>query len=168
MRPELIARHYAPDAALPTSAIPTLLIADELADMRDAFAVLGDWTERYQYIIDLGRRLPPLSSQFCTEAHRLHGCQSQVWLVLVPQGGRLFIYAASDALIVSGLIALIARVYNGRTPAEILAQDAGFVADLGLGDHISQGRKNGLAALVEAIHTVAAHMQRHNNVGEVA
>ena len=167
MQPELIARHYTPDATLPvvTAALP---IAEELADMREAFAVLGDWTERYQYIIDLGRRLPPLPAEWCTEAHRLHGCQSQVWLVMVLVDGRLYIHAASDALIVSGLIALMMRVYSGRTPAEILAQPADFVADLGLGDHISQGRKNGLAALVEAIHTVAVHTQRLGSAGEAA
>lgn len=159
LNPELIARHYVPDAAL-AGAPPIATVAEALAELRDAFSLLGDWTERYQYVIDLGKNLTPLPQEYCNEHHRLHGCQSTVWLVITASGGRLYMHATSDAIIVSGLIALVARVYNGRTPAEIMATEPGFIAELGLGEHLSPGRKNGLYALVEAIRTVAAHVQQ--------
>ncbi len=120
-------------------------------DIVDEFAFLGDWTERYQYIIDCGKSLPDLPEQEKTEANKLHGCQSQVWLIAEPDGQTLNFRATSDALIVSGLIALLLRIYSGRTAAEISSSKPWFVEQLGLKEHLSVTRSNGLAAMLQAI-----------------
>lgn len=121
------------------------------------FASLPDWGERYQYLIDLGRRLPPFPENAKTEEHRLRGCQSQVWIIAEPQGDRLVFRAASDSAIVSGLIALALRVYSDRTPEEILATPPDFVERIGLKEHLSLTRANGLAALLRKIREFAEH-----------
>lgn len=159
MKLELIERHFVPNLAV-MSVAPADDIAATIVDLRDSFALLDDWTDKYQYIIDLGKSLPPLPNELRTDAHRLHGCQSMVWLGIKPQGGRLYIYAASDAAIVSGLIALVEKVYNGRSPNEILATAPDFLREVGLFDHLSPTRNNGLHALVEAVQTIAQHAQR--------
>lgn len=159
MKPELIERHFVPDLNASQSA-PADDITTTIADLADAFSLLEDWTDKYQYIIDLGKALPALPAELQTTAHRLHGCQSMVWLGIQPRAGHLYIYAASDAAIVSGLIALVGKVYSGRTPEQILATTPDFLRQLGLFDHLSPTRNNGLHALVEAVQTVAAHAQR--------
>ncbi|MFO7339877.1 MAG: SufE family protein [Lysobacteraceae bacterium] len=123
--------------------------------IRDEFAFFSDWSERYQYLIDLGRKLPPFPEQWKTEEHRLHGCQSMVWIV--PQGNRerLEFHAASDSAIVSGLIYLALRVYSGRPAEEILATEPDYIADIGLARHLSPTRSNGLAALLGFIRDTA-------------
>ncbi|GIX33688.1 MAG: hypothetical protein KatS3mg125_1644 [Lysobacterales bacterium] len=120
------------------------------------FESLPDWGERYQYLIDLGRRLPPFPEDWKTEENRLRGCQSQVWIVCEPAQGRLFFRAASDSAIVSGLIALVLRVYSGRSAEEILATEPSFVERIGLKSHLSLTRANGLAALLQRIRELAA------------
>lgn len=161
MRLELVQRHYVPDASA-VAAEPLWRDKPQggLAEIRDAFGVLQAWDERYQYIIDLGYAMPKLLPEFCVEAHRLHGCQSQVWLVINRRAEKLFLHAASDAVIVNGLIALMVQVYSGRTAAEILAINPDFIDDLGLGGHLSPLRKNGLFALVEAVQTVAQYVEK--------
>jgi cysteine desulfuration protein SufE len=121
----------------------------------DEFQFFDNWMDRYQYLIDLGRQLPPFPDEFKTEAHRLHGCQSQVWLKTNLRGDRLEFQAISDSAIVSGLIALLVRVYNGRRAAEIVAAPPMFIKAIGLDEHLSPTRSNGLRAMIEAI-TVAA------------
>jgi cysteine desulfuration protein SufE len=125
--------------------------AEAQAAIRDEFAFFGDWAERYQYLIDLGRKLPPMDESLRTEENRLLGCQSKVWIVSSGDASRLDFIAASDSVIVSGLIFLALRVYSGRPAAEILATPAEFVADIGLSKHLSPTRSNGLAALLAAI-----------------
>ena len=125
--------------------------ADAQAAIREEFAFFGDWSERYQYLIDLGRKLPPLDDALRTEANRLLGCQSKVWIVAEGDAARLDFTAASDSAIVSGLVFLALRVYSGRPAAEILATEPSFVADIGLARHLSPTRSNGLAALLAAI-----------------
>lgn len=120
------------------------------------FASLPDWGERYQYLIDLGRRLPPFPENAKTEENRLRGCQSQTWIVAEAQNGRLIFHATSDSAIVSGLIALILRIYSGRSPEEILATEPVFVERLGLKAHLSLTRANGLAAMLQKIRELAA------------
>ncbi|KLJ02089.1 SufE family protein [Luteimonas sp. FCS-9] len=117
----------------------------------DEFAFFGDWSERYQYLIDLGRKLPPFPDADKTEANRLHGCQSMVWIVPSGDASRLDFAAASDSAIVSGLIYLALRVYSGRSAREILDTDADYIADIGLARHLSPTRSNGLAALLAFI-----------------
>ena len=117
----------------------------------EEFGLFSDWSERYQYLIDLGRKLPPFPEQDKTEANRLHGCQSMVWIVAAGDASKLDFAAVSDSAIVSGLIYLALRVYSGRSAAEILATDADYIAQIGLAKHLSPTRNNGLAALLEAI-----------------
>ena len=129
--------------------------ADAQLAIKDEFAFFSDWSERYQYLIDLGRKLPAFPEEWKTEEHRLLGCQSMVWIV--PQGDtqRLDFHAISDSAIVSGLIYLALRVYSGRSAAEIAATDADYIADIGLAKHLSPTRSNGLAALLAFIRETA-------------
>ncbi|MBB1088955.1 SufE family protein [Lysobacter sp. SG-8] len=125
------------------------------AAIREEFAFFGDWSERYQYLIDLGRKLPGLPDAWKTEEHRLHGCQSMVWIVPVGDASRLDFHAISDSAIVSGLIYLALRVYSGRSAEEIAATDADYIADIGLAKHLSPTRSNGLASLLAFIRAEA-------------
>jgi cysteine desulfuration protein SufE len=125
-------------------------------ELIEEFRFLDDWMDRYQYLIDLGRKLPPFPDEWRTEEHRLHGCQSQVWLRTALRGERLEFQAVSDSAIVSGLIALLMRVYNGRRAAEIVATPPEFVAAIGLDEHLSPTRSNGLRAMLRAINEAAA------------
>ena len=117
----------------------------------DEFAFFGDWTERYQYLIDLGRKLPAFPDEWKIDAHKVLGCQSQVWLVPSGDAGKLEFAATSDSSIVTGLIALLLRVYSGRSAEEILATQPRFIEALGLQRHLSATRANGLAAMLATI-----------------
>ncbi|MBF6023508.1 SufE family protein [Lysobacter niastensis] len=144
---------------MPASPFPIETSAtDAQVAIRDEFAFFGDWSERYQYLIDLGRKLPDLPAEWKTEEHRLHGCQSMVWIVAEGGRDRLDFHAISDSAIVSGLIYLALRVYSGRSAAEIARTDADYIADIGLARHLSPTRSNGLAALLGFIRDQA---QRH-------
>lgn len=135
--------------AAPASPFPTEATAHEAqVAIREEFAFFGDWSERYQYLIDLGRKLPDLPAEWKTEENRLHGCQSMVWIVAEGDAGRLDFHAISDSAIVSGLIYLALRVYSGRSAQDIVATDADYIADIGLARHLSPTRSNGLAALL--------------------
>lgn len=125
------------------------------AAIRDEFAFFGDWSERYQYLIDLGRKLPPFPDDWKTDTHRLLGCQSMVWIVASGDADRLDFAAASDSAIVSGLVYLALRVYSGRSAREILDTDADYIAAIGLAKHLSPTRNNGLAALLAFIRDTA-------------
>lgn len=131
-------------------------IAEAERELVEEFQFFDNWMDRYQHLIDLGRQLPPFPDALKTDAHRLHGCQSQVWLVTRPVGDRLEFDAISDSAIVSGLIAILRRVYNGRRAAEIVATPPAFVAGIGLDEHLSPTRSNGLRAMLQAINSAAA------------
>ena len=120
------------------------------------FELFEDWMDRYQYLIDLGRRLPEFPDELRTEENRIRGCQSQGWFVAENNGGRLHFRAISDAAIVSGLIALLLRLYSDRLPQDILDTPSDFVAALQLESHLSPTRSNGLAAMLAAIRRFAA------------
>jgi len=139
------------DTPFPLEATPT----EAQAAIRDEFAFFGDWSERYQYLIDLGRKLPAFPDELRTEQHRLHGCQSMVWIVPSGDASRLDFAAASDSAIVSGLVYLALRVYSGRSAREIVDTDPGYIADIGLARHLSPTRSNGLAALLAFIRETA-------------
>ncbi len=125
-------------------------------DLIGEFAVFDNWMDRYQYLIDLGRQLPPFPDRWKTEANRVHGCQAQVWLHCHESGERLVIQAISDAAIVSGLIALLIRVYSNRSPKEVLDTPPIFIKELGLEAHLSPTRSNGLHVMLNAIMQSAA------------
>jgi cysteine desulfuration protein SufE len=128
-------------------------IDTELAELSAEFEVLGDWEERYRYVIDLGRELAPLSDAERSDANKVRGCASQVWLVTEPQAdGTLKFRGDSDAHIVRGLIAILLRLFSGRASDEILAFDATAAFEtLGLKGALSQQRSNGLASMVARI-----------------
>jgi cysteine desulfuration protein SufE len=121
----------------------------------EEFGFFGDWSERYQYLIDVGKKLPGFPEQWKTEANRLHGCQSMVWVVAEGNADRLDFHATSDSAIVSGLVALVLRVYSGRSAAEILATEPTFIDAIGLKSHLSVTRSNGLSALLERVRMEA-------------
>jgi cysteine desulfuration protein SufE len=129
--------------------------AEAVAAIGEELAVFDDWMDRYQFIIELGRKLPPYPEEWADDAHRIAGCQSRVWLNAAERDGKLFLAGASDAAIVSGLVALLLRVYSGRTPAEILATDPVFLKELGLIEALSTNRGNGIAAMARRIHAIA-------------
>ncbi|MFO7808770.1 SufE family protein [Guyparkeria sp.] len=131
-------------------------IAAEIQAIKDEFAFLGDWTERYQYIMDMGKHMPAFPSDKQDETHKFHGCQSQVWFDYKWDDDRLELDGTSDAMIVKGLIALLFRVYSGRTADEILATDGSFIDDLGLSSHLSANRSTGLSNMIEKIRQLAA------------
>jgi len=135
-RPEAHAHESADDAQI--------AIAEE-------FAFFGDWTERYQYLIDLGRKLPPFPDALKSDEYKVSGCQSQVWLVPSGDAQHLEFRAISDSAIVSGLIALLLRVYSGRSAREILDTQPRFVEAIGLAKHLSPTRSNGLTAMLKTI-----------------
>ena len=120
------------------------------------FELFEDWMDRYQYLIDLGRRLPDFPEELRTEENRIRGCQSQVWFVADKIDGRLVFRAISDAAIVSGLIALLLRLYSGRYPQDILDTPPDFVTALQLESHLSPTRSNGLSSMLRAIRIFAA------------
>ena len=121
----------------------------------DEFGFFDDWTERYQYLIDLGRKLPPFPEALKTDANKVQGCQSQVWLVVDGDAAELRFRAISDSAIVSGLIALLLRVYSGRPAQEILRTEPHFIEAIGLAKHLSPTRSNGLAAMLGVIRAKA-------------
>jgi cysteine desulfuration protein SufE len=130
--------------------------AGAIAAIGEDLSMLDDWEDRYRYIIELGRKLPPFPEAWADDAHRVPGCQSRVWMEAVLRDGRIFYAGLSDAAIVSGLIAMLLRVYSGRTPAEIAATDPGFLKDLGLLEALSTNRGNGIAAMARKVRDVAA------------
>ena len=127
---------------------------DELADN---FELLGDWESRFGYLIDLGKELPPMDAADKCDANRVHGCQAQVWMKLMPEAdARITIMADSDAFIVKGLIAVLLTIYSGKTTQEILDTDAQAQLDrLQLASHLSPTRKNGLFAMVKRVRELA-------------
>ena len=125
------------------------------SEVIEEFGFLDDWMDRYQYLIDMGRKLPELAADERIDANKIRGCQSQVWFVAETRGDRLEFRAISDAAIVSGLIALLLRIYSGRRPQEILDTPPDFVTALELEQHLSPTRSNGLASMLKAIRTFA-------------
>ncbi|CAN5192821.1 SufE family protein [soil metagenome] len=121
----------------------------------DEFAFFGDWSERYQYLIDLGRKLPALPEDAKSEANRVQGCQSKVWIVSQGDASRLEFDAASDSSIVAGLVYLALRVYTGRSASEILATAPDYIERIGLSKHLSPTRSNGLSAVLGFIQSAA-------------
>ena len=122
----------------------------------EEFAFFDDWMDRYQYLIDMGRRLPEFPEVDRIDANKIRGCQSQVWFVAEQVDGRLNFRAISDAAIVSGLIALLLRIYSDRKPQDILDTPPDFVAALELEQHLSPTRSNGLSSMLQAIRNFAA------------
>lgn len=121
----------------------------------EEFSDFTDWMDKYQLLIDLGNEQKPLDDKYKTESNLIDGCQSRVWLQADYEDGKIYFTAESDALIVKGIIALLIRVLSGHTPQEILDTDLYFIERIGLKDHLSPTRSNGLLAMVKQIRMYA-------------
>ena len=134
-------------------------IAEAQQSIVDSFESLEDWNDRYQYLIELGRHLRPFSKAKKIEENRIHGCQSGVWLIWNPINGNLNFAATSDSASVAGIIALLLQIFLGRRPQQILTTSPTFIDEIGLNQHLSPHRSNGLALMLERIHAFAtAHV----------
>ena len=132
-------------------SIPRTTISEEQENIIEEFSFFEDWMDKYQYLIDIGRKLPKMPEEYLRDEFKLKGCQSQVWFVGEAVDDRLVFRASSDAAIVSGLIAILLRIYSNRTPLEILSVKSSFIAEIGLEEHLSPTRKNGLGAMLQSI-----------------
>jgi cysteine desulfuration protein SufE len=136
------------------STSPT--IADAASSLEEDFALFDDWRDKVEYLIELGKDLPPLPEPLKGEGNRVRGCQSQVWLVAEPEaGGRIHLRADSDAVLVKGLISLLLRLYDRRTAQEILDNPPAVLERIGLAKLLTPGRSNGLYAMVARIRSIA-------------
>lgn len=133
---------------------------NELQDeVIEDFSELSDWMDKYQMLIDLGNELKPLDERYKTQSNLIDGCQSRVWLQCDEKDGKLYFTADSDALIVKGIIALLIRVVSGHTPQEIMDAELYFIDRIGLHEHLSPTRSNGLLAMVKQMKMYALAFQ---------
>jgi cysteine desulfuration protein SufE len=132
-----------------------MTIEEVQREILDEFSVYEDWMDKYGYLIELGNNLPALPASEKTDEHLIRGCQSRVWFVAELQDDKIYFRGESDAVIVKGLVALLLRVASGRTPAELLGSEMHFIDDLGLRQHLSPTRSNGLLAMVKQIKLYA-------------
>jgi cysteine desulfuration protein SufE len=121
----------------------------------DEFSLFDDWMSKYEYIIELGKHLPIIDAEHKTEEFKIKGCQSQVWLTAEMKDGKLHYKADSDAVITKGIIALLIRVLSGHRPEEILNADLSFVDKIGMHEHLSPNRSNGLTAMINYMKNYA-------------
>ncbi|MFM1745365.1 MAG: hypothetical protein RLZZ630_1302 [Bacteroidota bacterium] len=128
----------------------------------DDFGLFDTWEEKYQYIIELGQKLPPLDAKYKTDEHKIRGCQSSVWLHGEEKEGRLYFSADSDSTFVKGEIAMLMKVLSGRTPAEILDSRLQFIDAIGLRQHVAVTRANGLSAMIKQMKAHALAVQAAN------
>ena len=131
---------------------PIVVVENEIID---EFSVFEDWMDKYEYIIELGKSVPVIDQEQKTEENLIKGCQSRVWLSSEFRDGRIWFAADSDAIITKGIISLLVRVFNGRTPQEILSSDFSFVEKIGLKDNLSPTRANGLVSMIKQIKNYA-------------
>ena len=121
----------------------------------EEFSIFPDWMEKYEYLIELGKGLEPIEERGKKEKNLIKGCQSRVWLDAKFEDGKLVFKADSDAIITKGIVSLLVRVFSGRTPREILEADLTFLDTIGLREHLSPTRANGLLAMIEQIRMYA-------------
>jgi cysteine desulfuration protein SufE len=130
-------------------------IKEKQNEIIDEFSMLDDWTDKYQYIIDAGQELPKLDDEYKTEENKVKGCQSQVWLHTDLDGGKVVYEADSDAMITKGLISMLVRVLSNEDPESILNTELYFIDNVGMREHLSPTRSNGLSAMVKQMKTYA-------------
>jgi cysteine desulfuration protein SufE len=134
-------------------------IAAREAEIVEAFSLLDSWEEKYEYIIELGKQLPPLDAKYKLEENIIKGCQSIVWLVANFENGKVYFKADSDAVIVKSLVSLLIKVLSGLTPDEILQAKLGFLQVIGMMSHLAQTRSNGLRAMIQQMKYYALAFQ---------
>src|SRR5688500_18318755 len=123
------------------------------------FALFDSWEDKYEYIIDMGKKLPALENEHKLDENKIKGCQSTVWLVASYKDGRVFFKADSDAVIVKGLISMLIRVLSGHTPAEIIDARLDFIGEIGMMTHLAQTRSNGLLSMIKQMKNYAIAFQ---------
>lgn len=130
-------------------------IQDIEKEIVEEFSLFDSWDDKYEYIIDLGKKLPPLEDQYKLDENKVKGCQSTVWLVADYHDGKVFYKAESDAVIVKGLISMLIRVLSGQTPDAILEAKLNFIQQIGMTTHLAQTRSNGLLSMVKQMKNFA-------------
>jgi cysteine desulfuration protein SufE len=133
------------------------------SDIVEEFSIFEDWLDRYNYLIELGNDLPEINPKYRTNEYLINGCQSKVWLHADLVDGKMEFKADSDAIIVKGIVALLVKVLNGRTPGEIMETELHFIEDIGLRQNLSPTRSNGLLAMVKKMRLYAMAYQAKNN-----
>ena len=133
----------------------TQTIQETEDEIVEEFSLFDNWEDKYEYIIDLGKKLQTLNPEFKVEENKIKGCQSQVWLVADEQDGRIFFKADSDAVIVRGLVSMLIRVLSGHTPDEIINARLDFINKIGMTTHLAQTRSNGLLSMVKQMKNYA-------------
>jgi cysteine desulfuration protein SufE len=128
----------------------------------DEFSMFDDWMERYEYIIELGKGLPIIEDQYKTEDNIIKGCQSKVWVHAEEKDGKVVFSADSDAILTKGIIAILIRAFSNQTPAEILEANTDFVDEIGLKEHLSATRANGLVSMIKKIKMYALAFEARN------
>ncbi|ESU24610.1 hypothetical protein FEDK69T_05310 [Flavobacterium enshiense DK69] len=128
----------------------------------DEFSMFDDWDERFQYVIDLGKDLPLIDEQFKTDENTIKGCQSKVWVHAEEKNGNIIFTADSDAIITKGIIAILVRAFSNQSPKSILEADTDFIDEIGLKEHLSPTRANGLVSMIKQIKMYALAFQAKN------
>ena len=126
---------------------PTIPAIEE--EIVEEFSLFDNWEDKYEYLIDMGKKLPKLEDAHKKEENKIRGCQSTVWMVSEYKDGKIFYKADSDAMIVKGLISMLIRVFSGQKPGDIVAADMKFIDDIGMSTHLAQTRSNGLRSMIK-------------------
>jgi cysteine desulfuration protein SufE len=130
-------------------------IAEKEAEIIDAFSMYDDWNDKYEYLIDLAKTLPPFDPQYKNEEHLIHGCQSRVWLHADFDGDRVHYFADSEAMIPKGIVGMLVKVLSGERPEDIAKAELDFIKEIGLKEHLSPNRSNGLVAMIRQMKNFA-------------
>jgi len=141
-------------------------IPDIENEIVEEFSLFDSWDDKYEYIIDMGKKLPVLDDQYKLDENKVRGCQSTVWLVSDYKDGKVYFKADSDAVIVKGLISMLIRVLSGHTPDEIIQAGLGFIQKIGMTTHLAQTRSNGLLAMVKQMKNFALAYKLRTAAGE--
>ena len=141
----------------------TMTIAEVQNEIIDEFSMFDDWEERYQYMIDLGKTLPLIDDKYKTDDHIIKGCQSKVWVHADMEDDKVSFTADSDAIITKGIIAILIRVFSGKHPSEIIEADTDFIDKIGLKEHLSPTRANGLVSMIKQLKMYAIAYQTQLN-----
>ena len=140
-----------------------MAIQDIQNDIIEEFSMFDDWEERYQYMIDLGKDLPLIEAQYKTDSNIIKGCQSKVWVHAELKDDKIFFTADSDAIITKGIIAILIRVFSNQRPKDIIEANTDFIEKIGLKDHLSPTRANGLVSMIKQLKMYAIAYQTQLN-----
>lgn len=138
-----------------------MTIEEKQQEIIDEFTIFEDWMDKYQYLVDLSKSLKPFPEEYRTDDNLIKGCQSRVWIFAVKKDGKINFFGDSDAIIVKGIVSLLINVFSGFTPEEILKADFNFIDEIGLKEHLSPTRSNGLLAMVKQMRLYALAFSVH-------